>query len=199
MGITVEQWKLFKISLKKAFGSMDMSGLRMCELGNQEFKLRLRKTKGRVAKKYFSKVGVDHTSIDLNGHDGALQVDLSMPINISFEPFDIITNFGTTEHVENQYECFKNIHYLTREGGLMFHAVPHARSWPVNHGFFRYPLKSFHMMSKLAGYRVVLSKTINYNNHRGRKLACVGLVKDSVGDFVDKDVFSSIEIQKYVK
>ena len=46
--------------------------------------------------------GVQHTSFDLNAKHGALPVDLAQPIG---DPrwlgvFDIVTNSGTSEHVE---------------------------------------------------------------------------------------------------
>ncbi|MFA5026824.1 MAG: hypothetical protein WC713_03045, partial [Candidatus Methylomirabilota bacterium] len=40
------------------------------------------------------------------------------------EAFDVVLNFGTTEHVFNQYNSFKVIHEATRPGGYIFHQLP---------------------------------------------------------------------------
>src|ERR1700720_902128 len=47
--------------------------------------------------------------------------------------FDCVFNFGTTEHVFNQYNSFKAIHDLACVGGHMFHQVPTAGY--INHGY----------------------------------------------------------------
>lgn len=52
------------------------------------------------------------------------------------EGFDCVLNFGTTEHVFNQYNSFKVIHDVTRAGGYMFHQVPTVGY--MNHGYWTY-------------------------------------------------------------
>eukprot|EP00438_Fugacium_kawagutii_P000717 Skav211036 [mRNA] locus=scaffold1434:73496:78361:+ [translate_table: standard] len=54
----------------------------------------------------FERLGFRHTSLDINGRDGAVVVDLSRmkptarPLNVSLLGHcDVVTNFGTTEHV----------------------------------------------------------------------------------------------------
>ena len=73
-----------------------------------------------VAKDYFKQIKniKSHTSIDTNGKNGALKIDLRYPVDTSSGfIFDVITNFGTTEHVESvwpedQYAVFENIHNM---------------------------------------------------------------------------------------
>ncbi|MCX6747106.1 MAG: hypothetical protein NTU63_03155 [Candidatus Pacearchaeota archaeon] len=81
----------------------------------------------------------DYESIDLDGgnnsHKFRLDYDLSKAYNFN-KQFDFVTNHGTTEHILNQYMCFKNAHNLTKVGGYMFHGVPSVNH--VNHGFFSY-------------------------------------------------------------
>ena len=46
---------------------------------------------------------------DLNGKNGSIKVDLTK-INTQYNNnYNIITDHGTIEHVEDQYMCFKNI------------------------------------------------------------------------------------------
>jgi hypothetical protein len=44
----------------------------------------------------------------------------------------IITNIGTTEHVEledGQFNCWKNLNQWLNVGGIMIHELPEAGSW----------------------------------------------------------------------
>ena len=149
-----------------------LSGRQMLELGNQ--KIKASGVREKTGKAFFSKKGAFHTSVDLNGLDGAIPVDLAKP---DAAPewagrFDIITNAGTTEHVEPwqaQYECFRNIHRWLKVGGISVHLVPDVReldekgSWAYHcnnyysENFFRmlaaenqYELASFTIMDGLA-------------------------------------------------
>ncbi len=57
----------------------------MLELGNK-------RNPDGVYKLYFESIGIKHTSIDWNGQDGALNLDLRKPIDMP--PFDMVTNIG---------------------------------------------------------------------------------------------------------
>jgi hypothetical protein len=100
----------------------------MLELGNQ--RMHDRAIPERTGKEYFLSQGVaEHVSIDLNGRDGSLPIDLAV---VHTDPawrgrFDVVTNFGTSQHVEPrraQYPCFVNIHNWLRPGGIAIHVVP---------------------------------------------------------------------------
>jgi SAM-dependent methyltransferase len=65
--------------------------------------------------------------------------------------FDVVTNFGTTEHIANQLNAFKIIHDLTAPGGIMIHAVP--AQGLVNHGLLKYNPKWFWMLARSNDYR----------------------------------------------
>ena len=53
--------------------------------------------------------------------------------------FNIVTNFGTSEHVKNQEQCFANIHNLCCAGGVMIHTVPMKNHWR-GHGLYKYDI-----------------------------------------------------------
>jgi len=102
----------------------------MLELGDQVIR-KDKKIKEKTGKEYFTNMGLIHTSIDMNGLHNSIKQDLSKPIiNPNWiNHFDIITNSGTSEHIEpfeSQYECFKNIHNFCITGGIMIHIVPDA-------------------------------------------------------------------------
>jgi len=93
------------------------------------------------AKKLYGWLGIkDYESIDSNGDFGAHVFDLNKDIRKTYkykEQFDLVTNFGTTEHVFDQHMCFKNIHNLTKSGGYMLHGVPLATlDKNINHCFY---------------------------------------------------------------
>eukprot|EP00928_Gymnodinium_smaydae_P070763 TRINITY_DN54535_c0_g1_i1.p1 TRINITY_DN54535_c0_g1~~TRINITY_DN54535_c0_g1_i1.p1 ORF type:complete len:340 (+),score=80.42 TRINITY_DN54535_c0_g1_i1:84-1022(+) len=85
---------------------------------------------------------------------------------------DAVTDFGTAEHVGEeslerdgtvlrpqtvwraQYELFRNVHALTREGGLMLHSLPLAGCWP-GHGIVEYEPAFFNALAHAAGYTAV--------------------------------------------
>lgn len=132
-----------------------VAGLRMAELGNQ--KIRSEVLGHSVdAKKFFTAMGFDHTSIDINGKDGALPLDLRLPIARPdlLGSFDLVTNFGTLEHVSRQYPAWKNVHELAKPGGLFLHFLPETGSWP-GHCEFRYDGRFVPALAALCGYEIL--------------------------------------------
>lgn len=103
---------------------------KILELGNQE--MNLVEAQNISAKEYYSRMGFIHTSVDQNGKDGALQLDLSKPQEL--DEHDFVTDFGTTEHVENLYQCLKNVFNGCKVGGLMLHKNPKTGNFK-GHGY----------------------------------------------------------------
>jgi hypothetical protein len=64
--------------------------------------------------------------------------------------FDIVVNFGTTEHLMNQFNSFKVIHEACRPGGYMFHQLPSTGY--INHGYFCYNALMFKELAEANGY-----------------------------------------------
>lgn len=113
-----------------------------------------------AAKDLYGHLGVErYVSIDINGEHGALQFDLNRNIQSDHrfdEVFDLVTNFGTSEHCFNQYEVFRNIHQLCRRGGYMLHTVP-TQGWG-RHCLFRYDANFFEDLAAANGYHIMLLK-----------------------------------------
>ena len=70
--------------------------------------------------------------------------------------YDLVTNFGTTEHVMDQVRSFRTIHDLTKVGGIMFHVLPIN----IEHGLLSYTTKFANLLVKANDYEVI---EINYN------------------------------------
>jgi hypothetical protein len=75
----------------------------------------------------------EYRSIDLKDPRADWRHDLNHPVDIS-ERFDMITNFGTGEHIFNISEVFRSMHVLLRAGGVQLHVMPVLGD--VNHGFY---------------------------------------------------------------
>ena len=93
-----------------------------------------------TTQEFYEALGIsDYACIDINGENDALVYDLNTDIMQNYgidKTYDLVTNFGTTEHIFNQYQCFKNIHDLLKVGGLAIHILPFEGY--LNHGYFNY-------------------------------------------------------------
>jgi hypothetical protein len=169
------------------------ASLSMFELGNQRF-IGGQFTTG---KEHFENLGMTHTSVDLNGEDGALPLDLRCP-EMFYEfrcKYDILTNLGTTEHVEpieKQYECFSIIHDVVKPGGIMIHMVPdleeleNSGAWK-DHCSIYYRKEFFTKLAQHCNYTLLDSKVIF-------GLRSVVLRKETARAFTtNKDIFHLIE------
>jgi SAM-dependent methyltransferase len=68
------------------------------------------------------------------------------------ETFDLVMNFGTTEHVLNQWNAMQVIHDACRPGGIIFHDLPMAGY--LDHGYFNYNPMLFRQLAEANGYAV---------------------------------------------
>lgn len=90
-------------------------GFDVCELGDQWITC---ETPYRLAKNfYIGEMGADrYVSIDGNGR-GTHTHDLNYKLPKTLGQFDLVTDFGTGEHVFNQAQVWASVHNLTRAGG----------------------------------------------------------------------------------
>lgn len=156
MGINVKAFRyiqMFVHDLDREFISS-----RVCLLGNLYFakgtRCIQRQAGTKVVHEYFEQHSIDVVSIDINGKDGALPLDLQEPLPESVGTFDIIINAGTIEHIAKQEECFQNVHNICRTDGLMFHVASHVDSWP-EHGLYHYDTAFFKNLARKFHYSVV--------------------------------------------
>lgn len=115
----------------------------MLELGN--------KKNGRVSyKMWFEHLGLQHISVDINGEDGALPIDLRHPLKSALvarglpAQYDMVTNIGTTEHVvDSQDRLWSNIlDVLIAPRGVLVSITPLPGDW-YWHGL-HYPTVEFY-------------------------------------------------------
>jgi hypothetical protein len=105
------------------------------------------------ARDFWNWLGYEYEAIDIDGARGALAMDL----NFADAPphlrggAQIVTNFGTTEHIANQYNAFRVMHDLATTGGLLMHTVPSQGQF--NHGLINYNAKFFMALAKANDYQ----------------------------------------------
>ena len=164
-------------------------GLVICELGNQI--VRERGIDRYSAKFYYGNKGAIHMSIDMNGRDGAYQYDLRKPIPSVFHSrFDLVTDYGTIEHVNNQYEAWRNVHKLCRVGGVMIHVVP-LEGYYKGHSNYYYNEDIMENIAAAFGYEVLQIKIIT----RTKKMRAVAAAfRKGQSFFPDEQRFSEIGI-----
>jgi len=175
MGIRSKYIKYIEKHASNCIG--DIRGKSMLELGDQVLREKIKKiTNFKTGKEYFTNNGVEHISIDLNGLHGSLKYDLSKPIiNQNWiNYFDIITNLGTSEHVEpqsSQYFCFQNIHNFLKVGGIVIHIVPDIEmrmmhNFNTNHANNYYKISFFDMLTcNGLAYDLIDLTRHNFNFH----------------------------------
>lgn len=109
-------------------------GASVCELGNK-------KNVTGLYRDWYVARGATYTCIDWNGEDGARRWDmrLALPDELIAEwggPFDLVTNFGFTEHVTEQEPVWENIHRLMKVGGWCSVCLPTPPRWE-SHGYWQ--------------------------------------------------------------
>lgn len=103
----------------------------------------------------FEKAGIKYDAIDIADGYRTTILDLNhSPAPPKFVgAFDLVLNFGTTEHLLNQYNAFKVIHDATKVGGYIVHSLPGTGY--SNHGYFTYTPRCFFDIAGYNEYEVV--------------------------------------------
>ena len=121
MGICKNQYDFVK---KYAIDKIN-ENINMLELGDQILNNNENFFEGfKTAKDYYTNKKYNHTSFDWNGLNGAIPVDLTNIDNKYNNKFNLITDHGTSEHVLNQYNIFKNLHNWGTINCIYIHCVP---------------------------------------------------------------------------
>jgi len=158
-----------------------LHGTRMLELGG--------KINGTLTyKAHFESLGFEHISVDWNGEHGALIRDLRKPLVDELGQFDMVSNMGCTEHVSGQSGVWRNIHEMTRTGGVYVGQTPYydGLSWWW-HGEW-YPTEDFFLdFAERNGWTV--ERLYKGNQRPNENLYCrMEKTKDLPFDGIDTDL-----------
>jgi hypothetical protein len=125
---------------------------------------------------FFKALGFQsYTCIDINENFDSIVMDLNFNLREKykfFEQYDLVTNNGTGEHIFNQYMVFKNMHQLTKVGGVMLHVMPFV-NW-VNHGFFNFNPILYFDLAEANNYEIL---SMSFGDNSGLSEVFVDLHK----------------------
>lgn len=102
----------------------------------------------------FEKAGFSYDAIDIADGYRTTIVDLNHenPPENFLDKFDLVLNFGTTEHLLNQYNAFRFIHNSVKVGGYIVHSLPCVGY--SNHGYLTYTPRCFFDLAGFNQYEV---------------------------------------------
>jgi SAM-dependent methyltransferase len=164
----------------------------VCELGAQNL-YNQPLLPAPYANEFYEPLGIDYTCIDLSNENGALNFNLSRPIpEIWYNKFDLVTNFGTSEHVSDLYECFKNIHNLCKKGGIVICENPKQGNWP-GHGFHYLTEEFYSHLALLCRYTLIEwgEQPAMGNIIDGWNIYAIYQIKN--GEFCTREEFETLE------
>lgn len=125
-------------------------GWSVCDLGNQYVHDGTPQSK-RLAEHWYREHGAGHyESIDANGR-GTIYHDLNEPMTPG-QRFDLVTDFGTSEHVFNFGECWRTIHKLTKPRGFI--AFEKNLDGHRDHGFYNVQVTAWVSLAEANSYHV---------------------------------------------
>jgi hypothetical protein len=138
----------------------------MYELGNKN-------TYGTPYREYYKQKNIEYDCIDINGKDGALKLDLTLPLSLSSR--DMITNIGVAEHILLQPILFKNIHDLSHD--RMVHWAPLTASINGHHGLWRYERRFFTLLASINNYKI--NKSFILERENMLTILCIDFTKQN--------------------
>ena len=152
MGISKQQLVDFEWDIIHNYGGLEWTDIHLCELGCQVYKIGGKLT----AKKVYLERGVkEHISIDLNGRRGSIPLDLDVDFPKSYHNrFDVVTDYGTGEHVNDQYSLFRNKFLATKHNGLIINALPKVNSWK-HHCRYHYNKDIMYDIAEVCGFKIL--------------------------------------------
>jgi hypothetical protein len=95
---------------------------------------------------------IEYNSVDVCPGLKTTILDLNFDVapNEMVGHYDVVFNFGTTEHIFNQWNCFEFMHDAAKVGGVIYHQLP--ASGYLDHGYYCYTPLFFREMAQANGY-----------------------------------------------
>jgi hypothetical protein len=125
-------------------------GFSVCELGDQQ----MAGDRPRPALDFYAKLGCGrYVSVDANG-SGTVTADLNWPLtHLQLGTFDLVTDFGTGEHIFDQSQVWRTIHDLTALGGYI--AFDRPTDGYGKHGFYLVTTGLLEDLAQANQYRIL--------------------------------------------
>jgi len=131
-------------------------GRTVLELGNK-------KNAHGLYRNWYEERGLNYLCLDWNGEDGAIALDMRYSITPAdvhpdfVNGFKMVTNFGFSEHVDDQLACWTNIHNLVAFDGWLCICMPLMPHWK-GHGLWMPTYGWYLEFARLNGYWIRFQK-----------------------------------------
>lgn len=129
------------------------------------------------------------TSVDWHGKNRALKLDLSTELKEKLQG-DILTNFGTIEHVSDLYNGLLNAHNFTKEGGIMIHANPKTGTF-AGHGYHFFTQDFWREVAKICDYEVLAIYEKKPYSESNTDVEVYAVFKKRKSTFPEREVFEA--------
>ena len=152
MAITIHTYKLLKLFEKEIqnFGDILSLGRLDILISKVDYKkFKITKTNHNfVSKDFFFDFNFkSFESIDFSSFENANIIhDLNVPLENHNKKYDTIIDFGTSEHIFNVSQNFKNISSLCNINGYILHCLPANNN--CGHGFYQFSPEFFFQLYK---------------------------------------------------
>lgn len=140
---------------KKEIEKINTANIDLIELGDQDLNPDEKFNSSMKFRDLFKDKFKSWRTLDLQHVSGVEIFDLSILTNQE-NCTDIITNYGTSEHIEpqtGQYVCWLNMHKFLRINGIEIHAIPIVGEWP-DHCRYYYDFNFFKNFEEF-GYSIL--------------------------------------------
>lgn len=158
------------------------------------------------SKLFFEHIGMKHTSLDINGNNGAISMDARYDLTkVVNKQFNMITNLGFSEHVgeqdleiylyKNQYAIFKNLHDFGTNGTVYYHMLPRTGHWN-KHGVVDYEKDFFYQLIYRNQYEIIIAPTYIDKHHykTPKNNIIISYIKVNNNPFMPFDQFQQLHI-----
>lgn len=109
-------------------------GVRVLEFGDK-------RNPSGLYRDWYESRGCEYTCVDINGRNGAIGLDVREPFDLG--QFDVVTNWGFSEHVSVQRPFWENAYTVTAVEGVMVGTTPKPHNWPHHAWSYWHPSETF--------------------------------------------------------
>lgn len=147
-----------------------------------------------IAQDYYRGLGQAVVSVDITGCQESITHDLREPLDQ--EPFDLISQHGTLEHVETRngfYLSFKHLHEVLKMDGIIIHENPKTGNWP-GHGNHYLTQEFYFKLAEMMDYDILATgdHAAMGNTTDGWNVYCV--LRKQREDFITQEQFLTLPI-----
>lgn len=161
-------------------------GMEILELGDQLMDIG-QDTQFMRSDEYYKRNGLEIQSVDIHGKNRALPIDLSKVSKRKFEA-DLLTDFGTVEHVSDLYNALKNCHNWAKDYGLMIHANPKTGTY-AGHGVSFFTMDFWRWLAETCEYNLLSVEEKGPYADENPDKEVIAILKKGEGPFISREVF----------